>query len=50
MRYRDLCENLLYYNLPGKVELDPWGRMVMSAASTCHGQVQAALFHGFAGD
>ena len=43
MRYRDLCENRLYSNLPGKIELDLWGRMVMSPASTCHGQVQAAL-------
>ena len=43
MRYRDLCENPLYSNLPGKIELDLWGRMVMSPASTYHGQVQAAL-------
>lgn len=43
MRYRDLCENRLYSNLPGKIELDLWGRMVMSPASTYHGQVQAAL-------
>jgi Uma2 family endonuclease len=43
VRYRDLCENPLYSNLPGKIELDLWGRMVMSPASTYHGQVQAAL-------
>ncbi len=42
-RYIDLCENPLYSNLPGKIELDVWGRMVMSPASTYHGQVQAAL-------
>ena len=43
VRYRDLCENPLYSNLPAKIELDLWGRMVMSPASTYHGQVQAAL-------
>jgi Uma2 family endonuclease len=42
-RYRALCQDRLYENLPGKIELDPWGRMVMSPASNYHGSLQAKL-------
>ena len=43
-RYRALCADSRYANLPGKVELDPWGRMVMSPpASYHHGVIQAKL-------
>lgn len=43
-RYRSLCEDSRYANLPGKLELDPWGRMVMSPpASYGHGVVQMNL-------
>lgn len=43
-RYRALCADNRYANLPGKVELDPWGRMVMSPpASYYHGVIQAKL-------
>lgn len=43
LRYRALCEDKLYANLPGKIELDPWGRMVMSPASYYHGTMQVRL-------
>lgn len=43
-RYRALCEDSRYADLPGKVELDSWGRMVMSPpASYYHGVVQMKL-------
>jgi hypothetical protein len=32
-RYRALCDDPCYANVPGKIELDLWGRMVMSPAS-----------------
>ena len=43
VRYRDMCEDVRFSNLPGKIELDLWGRMVMSPASTYHGMVQGRL-------
>ena len=43
VRYRDLCEDPLFANVPGKIELDLWGRMVMSPASAYHGVLQARL-------
>lgn len=43
-RYRDLCADPLFANLPGKVELDVWGRMIlMSPASNYHGVLQGRL-------
>ena len=42
-RYRALCDDPCYANVPGKIELDVWGRMVMSPASNYHSALQAAL-------
>ena len=42
-RYRALCEDPLYANVPGKIEIDVWGRMVMSPPSYYHGTLQARL-------
>ena len=42
-RYRALCDDPCYANVPGKIELDVWGRMVMSPASNYHSAVQTAL-------
>jgi Uma2 family endonuclease len=42
-RYRALCEDRLYANVPGKIELDAWGRMVMSPASNYHSALQMRL-------
>ena len=35
----------MYAKVPGKIELDPWGRMVMSPASNYHSTVQGRLLH-----
>jgi Uma2 family endonuclease len=45
VRYRDLCEDPLFANVPGKIELDLWGRVVMSPPSVYHGTLQARLAH-----
>ncbi|OGA75929.1 MAG: hypothetical protein A3G27_05365 [Betaproteobacteria bacterium RIFCSPLOWO2_12_FULL_66_14] len=42
-RYRELCADPRFANLPGKIELDLWGRMLMSPASTYHGILQSRL-------
>lgn len=42
-RYRGLCANPLMANLPGKIELDLWGRILMSPASNYHGVLQIRL-------
>jgi len=41
--YRRLCDDPLFANVPGKVEIDTWGRMVMSPPSNYHGSLQARL-------
>lgn len=40
-RYRDLCADPRFANLPGKIELDTWGRILMSPATNYHGMLQA---------
>ena len=42
-RYRKLCADPLLANLPGKIELDLWGRILMSPASNIHGALQIRL-------
>jgi Uma2 family endonuclease len=42
-RYRALCDDPCYANVPGKIELDVWGRMVMTPASFYHGVLQGRL-------
>ncbi len=42
-RFRELCDDPRFANLPGKVELDAWGRIIMSPANNQHGLVQARL-------
>ena len=41
--YRRMCTDPLLANVPGKIELDRWGRMVMSPASNYHGTLQGRL-------
>ena len=43
MRYRDLCEDPRFVNVPGKIEVDVWGRLVMTPASTYHGRIQGRI-------
>ena len=52
-RYRAICDDLRFENLPGKVELDTWGRMIMSPASNYHAILQGRLskrFSAFEGE
>ena len=42
-RYRALCEDPLYANVPGKIEVDVWGRLLMSPASSYHSALQSRL-------
>lgn len=42
-RYRALCDDPLYANVPGKIEIDTWGRLLMSPPSNYHGAVQGRL-------
>lgn len=48
-RYRALCNDARFENLPGKIELDIWGRILMSPASNQHGVLQARLVRCLAG-
>ena len=43
VRYRTMCEDPCLANVPGKIELDLWGRMVMSPPSNYHSALQTAL-------
>ena len=44
MRYRALCEDPFYANVPGKIEVDVWGRLLVSPpASSYHCALQAQL-------
>lgn len=47
-RYRELCADPFFANLPGKIELDIWGRTFMSQASNHHGILQARLLQKLA--
>jgi len=43
-RYRAMCDNPCFANVLGKVELDVWGRVLMTPPpSVYHGRVQANL-------
>lgn len=46
--YRQMCEDPCFANVPGKIELDMWGRVVMSPASPYHGLIQARLIQRLA--
>ena len=42
-RYRQLCADPRFANVPGKIELDTWGRIFMSPASNYHGVIQGRI-------
>lgn len=44
-RYRALCDDPCLVNVPGKIELDVWGRLLMTPPSVYHGRVQGNLTH-----
>jgi len=48
VRYRDLCKDRFYENVPGKIELDVWGRVLMTPPSVYHGIVQGRLCRSLA--
>jgi|SRR5437762_3584830 len=48
LRYRDLCDNPCFTNVPGKIEIDVWGRLVMTPPSYYHGVVQGRLCRSLA--
>src|SRR4051812_9045900 len=48
LRYRDICKDPLFSNLPGKIEIDNWGRLLMSPASNYHGMLQVRLAQNLA--
>jgi Uma2 family endonuclease len=41
--YRAMCDDPRFANIPGKLELDTWGRIILSPASNYHGNLQARL-------
>ena len=44
VRYRALCDDPCLVNVPGKIELDAWGRLLMTPPpSVYHGRVQGNL-------
>ena len=43
VRYRDLCTDPAYNRVPGKIEIDLWGRLVMTPPSFYHGRVQGRV-------
>jgi len=46
--YRAMCDDPRFANIPGKVELDTWGRIIMSPASTYHSMLEARLIQKLA--
>ena len=45
MEWTDVIKNPLLQNLPFKIELDKWGKVLMSPASNKHGYIQADLVY-----
>ena len=44
VRYREICEDPAFARVPGKVEIDLWGRTLMSPpAAPYHGRLQGKL-------
>ena len=44
-RFREICADPRFANLPGKIELDVWGRMLMSPANNRQGLIQVEIAH-----
>ena len=42
-RYREMCDDVRFSNIPGKIELDLWGRVLMTPASTYHSRIQGRV-------
>ena len=48
MNWQEVCNDPTLRNLPYKIELNEWGKIVMSPASNFHGILQAALIRAMA--
>jgi Uma2 family endonuclease len=48
VRYRALCEDPCYANVPGKIELDVWGRTLMTPPGVYHALLQGRLCRSLA--
>jgi Uma2 family endonuclease len=44
-RYRALCDDPCFADVPGKIELDGWGRILMTPPSFYHGVIEGRLVH-----
>ena len=44
-QYRRMCDDPFFANVPGKLEVDTWGRVIMSPASNYHSKLQSRLNH-----
>lgn len=45
VRYRKMCDDPCLTRVPGKLEMDVWGRILMTPAATYHGLLQGRLAH-----
>ena len=43
MTWQEVCDDPSLQNLPYKIELDQWGRIVMSSANNRHGDYQTRI-------
>ena len=43
MKWAEVCEMPVLQNLPFKIELNEWGNIVMSPASTLRGYLQTEI-------
>ncbi len=48
MNWQEICDDPVLRDLPYKIELNEWGKIVMSPASNYHGILQAALIRAMA--
>jgi Uma2 family endonuclease len=47
-RYRELCTDPRFANFPGKMEIDVWGRMLLTPATNRRGMLSARLIQRLA--
>lgn len=48
MKWQEVCDDQALRDLPYKIELNEWGKIIMSPASNRHGILQAALVRALA--
>jgi len=45
VRYEKLCDDPCMTSVPGKIEIDAWGRLLMTPVASYHGLIQGRLAH-----